>query len=172
MNECEWIICERTGRWAAAMRVTAARHAWMPGRAPRMYEVRSLEELADRLTARPVSLGLLEGHAANLGNVLRWLTDNSRRFPRAQFVALLDPTLGVRASSGGKLLHVDPHEVVDALFEAGAAEIAVSPRYLQHIFALADKHAAIVAGRERHSGHSESIAEWAWSLLPWQSDSA
>jgi hypothetical protein len=170
MNECDWIICERTGRWAAALRVGAARRSPTTVSAPRIHETRSLNELAERLYARPLSLTLLEVQTSNVGKLLHWLARNSPRFPRARFVALLDRMLTERTDSGGEQLSVESHDVVAALLESGAAEIADSPRRLRHILAFAEKHAASVRNLPRRSSEPQSIADWARSQLPWQPD--
>ena len=169
MNSCDWIICERTGRWAAALRVGFARRS-QTGPAPRIYESRSLDELAERLTARPRSLTLLEVHASNLAKLLQWLAQNSQQFPRARFVAVLDRMLAVRPDSSSEQSSVESQDVVAALLESGAAEIAVSPRRLQHIFVLADRHAASVSSLRRPPAEAQSITDCARSRLPWQTD--
>jgi hypothetical protein len=170
MNACDWIICERTGRWAAAMRVGAARRSSQTGPALRIYEVRSLDELAERLALRPLSLVLLEVHNSNLAKQLQWLAHNSQRFPRALFVALLDRMLTARLDSGSERSSGETLDVVSTLLESGAAEIAVSPRRLQHIFSLAGKHSAGVRPFRRPPIEAQSIMDWAHSQLPWQTD--
>ena len=169
MNSCDRIICERTGRWAAALRVGFARRS-QTGPAPRIHETRSLDELAERLTIRPGSLTLLEVHPLNLAKLLPWLAHNSQRFQWARFVALLDRMLSVRPDSSSEQSPVESQEVVAALLESGAAEIAVSPRCLQHIFVLADRHAASVSSFRRPPTEAKSISDWARSRLPWQTD--
>jgi hypothetical protein len=168
MSENDWIICERTGRWAAAMRVRAARRESTIGREPRIYEVRSLEELARQLEVRPASLALIEVHSSNLSDLLSWLAENSRQFTRAHFVALLDRSLCAAARYDDLRWPAEMNEVHGALLEAGAAEISDSPRRLQYVFAMAERHAAIVRSSLGASAHEQSIANWAWSQLPWQ----
>jgi hypothetical protein len=170
MSEIDFLVCERTGRWAAALRVGAARHDRISSREPRIYEARSLEELAERLEIRPLSLALLEVHLSTLGKLLPWLADHSPRFPRIRFVALLDDALGIAANRDIKQLSGPSQDVVAALLEAGAADFAHSPRRLQLVFALAERHANIVADANRQLNPVQSIADWAWSQLPWQTD--
>jgi hypothetical protein len=170
MTDFNWITCERTGRWAAALRVGAARHGPISGRQPGICEVRSQQELIERLEMRPQSLAFLEILPSNLGKLLPWLADNSRKFPRANFIALLDGTFGVAASPHSNRLQAVTHDIADVFLEAGAAEIADSPRRLQHIFALAERHAAIVGGSQSQADRAQSIADWAWSQLPWHAD--
>ena len=168
MNQCEWIVCERRGLWTAALRVARGRQASLSPHAPRIYEVRSLGELAERLTMRPVSLVLVEVHASNFGDVLRWLADSSRSFPQARFAALLDETVR-QPKSRGKNSPVATIDILASLYESGIADFADSPRRLHHVFALAEKHAAVIA--DARSDESQSITDWAWSQLPWQTDS-
>jgi hypothetical protein len=112
----------------------------------------------------------LEVHTSNLAKLLPWLAHNSQRFPRARFVALLDRMLAVRPGSSSEQSPVESLDVVAMLLESGAAEIAVSPRRLQHIFVLADRHSARVSSFRRPPAEAQSIAAWARSRLPWQTD--
>ncbi|HEY3395604.1 MAG TPA: hypothetical protein VGK58_23080 [Lacipirellulaceae bacterium] len=168
MSEIDLLVCERTGRWAAALRVGIARQARISSRQPRIYEARSLEELAEGLETRPLGLALLEVHLSTLGKLLSWLADRSLRFPKVRFVALLDHALGIAESREIKKRSGPSQDAVDALLEAGAADFAHSPRRLQHVFALAERQAAIAAGANRQPNPAQSIAGWAWSQLPWQ----
>ena len=153
MTRCEWILCERDGSWAAALRVTAARAADGFAVIPRLAEVRSLEELAARLQIRSDGLAMIEVRRATLRPVLAWLAEARNRYSAARFVALIERQL-------------DRQDVVDALLEAGSDDIACSPRHLQHLLSLAKQHAAIRSAMSRH----ESMAAWARSELPWQVD--
>jgi hypothetical protein len=170
MSQIDLLVCERTGRWAAALRVGVARQIRNSSREAQIYEARSLDELAERLATRTHSLALLEVHLSTLGKLLPWLADHSRRLPRIRFVALLDDALGIAANREIKQLSGPSQDVVAALLEAGAADFAHSPRRLQHVFALAERHAAIVADANRQPKPAQSIADWAWSQLPWQTD--
>jgi hypothetical protein len=170
MNENEWIVCERTSRWAAAIRVAAARQPSTAVSARRIYEVRTLDDLAEHLRVRPASLALVEVHTGNLGSVMLWVATCTQRFPRACFVGLFDGMTHLRSNSRS-VSASDAKDAIDALIEAGAAEIATSPRHLQHIFSLAAKHDAAVANSQQRSEEPPSIANWAWSLLPWKRSS-
>ncbi|HJQ79018.1 MAG TPA: hypothetical protein VJ828_03640 [Lacipirellulaceae bacterium] len=168
MSEIDLLVCERTGRWAAALRAGVARQARLNSREPRIHEARSLEEFAKRLETWPLGLALLEVHLTTLSKRLSWLADHSRRFPRIRFVALLDDALGFAASREIKRPSSPSQNVVAALLEAGAADFAHSPRRLKHVFALAERHAAIAADANPQPNPAQSIADWAWSQLPWQ----
>jgi hypothetical protein len=158
MKGRHWIICERTCRFASALRVAVDRTKVDPP--PRLIEVRSLSELAERLTARPGSLVLVEVAAANLADVLTFIADRTARDPDALFAALLD-----RDSFSADAAR---HDAIDALLEAGACEIASSPRNLLGILAVARRHAALNSKRLSQT-LDLPIDAWAWSLLPWQS---
>jgi hypothetical protein len=180
MNRCEWIVCERGNRWATAIRTAVARESVVAGFAEipilrelrlksgdfsyvsrlRLREVRSLAELARHFEARPQSFAMVEVHEANLANVLPWLAAASRQYPNGRFVALLDTSLASR--------QVERQDVVDALFEAGAVDVSVSPRHIQHILAFAERHAADIAERGRRAVDDLTLVEWAWSQVPWQ----
>jgi hypothetical protein len=64
----------------------------------------------------------------------------------------------------------ETEDVIAALLEAGAAEIAFSPRRLQHILVLAGTHAINVRNLSGQLDEAPSIADWARSRLPWQMD--
>jgi hypothetical protein len=117
---------------------------------------------------RPASLALMEVRARNLGSVLLWLADARHWFPQASFIALIDRTLCVPANRQRNASFGNTEFVVDSLLEAGATEVANSPRHLQHIFALAARHEIMVADSQRRSEEPATITDWAWSLLPWQ----
>jgi hypothetical protein len=179
MNRCEWIVCERGNRWATAIRTAIARESVVAEFAripvlrepalksgdfsyvtrPRIREVRSLVELAQQLEIRPDSFAMVETHEANLANVLAWVAAASRRYPDGRFAALVDTSLASQQTR---------QDVVDALVEAGAVEVAVSPRRLQNILAVAERHSADVAERIQPAAGDLSLVEWAWSRLPWQ----
>jgi hypothetical protein len=80
------IVCERTTRWAIALRAALAGP-------PRLVETRSLSQCAAELAQSPASLAAVETTGANLGLVLELLDHMSQRFPRARAVALIEPEL-------------------------------------------------------------------------------
>jgi hypothetical protein len=86
MSRVEWIVCERSGRWAAAVRAALGRSAWSSSAVPRVYEVRQLGELRERLAERPDGLALVEVQRENFGDVLTWLADAARENRSARFV--------------------------------------------------------------------------------------
>jgi hypothetical protein len=100
MSAVRLIVCEKTGRWAAA--VKAARPA------ARLAEVRSLTQCQRELDASPRSIAAVEVTAENLEIALGWLVQVSRRYPDVRLVALLTPGLAAAES---------------LLREAGAVEV-------------------------------------------------
>src|SRR4051812_24719457 len=109
MSSPRLIVCEQTGRWAAALqRETTGPHI-------RVVETRSRAECEERLVETPNSLVALEMTAANLDATLGWLADAGRRFPAARAIVLADRGL-------------EPYELLAR--EAGAIHFTTSPREL------------------------------------------
>ena len=168
MNRCDWIVCERTNRWAAALRVAVARQSQPFPAMPRLIEVRSLGELSQRLAASPAALACCEVHAGNLADSLRWIGDTRRCFPLARILALVDDSLRACAAANAEVSAVDRNLIVDALCEVGAIDVADSPRYLHHVLAVAKQHAAAPSPRNSYNS-DPPLLEWALEQLPWQS---
>jgi hypothetical protein len=168
MSGCEWIICEKSSRWAAALRMALERDVRPDRCEDRLHEVRSLAELSERLSERRVSLAAIEVRRANLGDVLKWLSTDSRRASRTRFVTLLDRSLQSDpweiAARGADVLR----DASDALREAGATDIVVSPRRLGPLIELGRRHAANMAQLHTPSDSELSFSAKAWASLPWQ----
>jgi hypothetical protein len=162
MNSVQWIIYESSTRWAAALR-TYFRRTLPPQPNPRIFESRRLRDVAERLRTNSASIVLLEIGHDNLAAILAWLAETSPKFPAVRFTALLDRSLVANP------LELD--DIIRALFEAGACEIARSPRHLTSIIALAQlrTHAETATGLTVSRGEVP-LREWAWSRLPWQAD--
>jgi hypothetical protein len=161
-----WIVCEQSGHWAAAMRTEFARSPSVPF-VPRLLEVRSLTELTERLVEQENCLGLIEVRHVNLAEVLKLLSGAAARRP-ARFVALLDRSLrqSSRANSTPRDMHVN--EIVDALWEAGAAEVIETPRHLSGLIAISKRVANADRPTSGRSVEGEPIEDWALSFIPWQ----
>jgi hypothetical protein len=168
MKPGPWIVCERTSHWAAGVRTTAARHATTVQPTTRIVEVRTLGELSQRLDEQPTSLALVEVNEGNLANVLAWLTDAQGTYPHARFVALLDNLLSAHEESWPVAQAGKGHDVISALLEAGAVDVADSPRHLHSFLAIAERHRALVATNKGPSAENLPLLEWARTLLPWQ----
>jgi len=139
MNVPRFIVCERTGAWASAIRRQLPEGF-------RLREVRSLAECVVELREASGSLLGLELTPQNIEAVLELVAGLGRRFPRARALVLADPQLaGYRALSA----------------EAGAIWFTCSPRELQGLRATASKHwSRLPEGRE-------SFAAQVWNELPW-----
>ena len=108
MSGPEWIVCESTSRWAAALRLATERDPRCRAGRVRLYETRQLPELTQRLTQQPHGFAVVEVREDSVGEVLGWLSWATGRFGGARCVALLDRSLASGES-----------DIVDALLEAG-----------------------------------------------------
>ncbi len=161
-----WIVCEVSGRWAAALRMAFARLP-VAQYAPRLYEVQSLAELTALMDEHRNGLGLIEVRRTNLAEVLEVLADEPfARFGR--FAALLDDNLWQANQDSAAILDSDKQQIIDLLWEAGAAEVVESPRHLRGLLALRECLEAVATRAAARSAESQDIADWAWSILPWQ----
>ena len=149
----KWIVCEQSGRWAAAMRVACAR---LPKAhpMPRLYEVRTLRELSTLPDEHGRDLALIEVGPGNLTEVLQLLV--RCRSQLSQFVALL----------GNPADQAQP--IAELLWEVGALEVVESPRQLGGLIALQNRLAAARGPSVGGVDERQSFADWAWSTLPWQ----
>lgn len=149
MSRIEWIVCERTSRWASALRISFA----ASGVPFRLREIRHLEELAAELAKRPACLAAIEFDRTNFAAALALLSVIRKKFPDTRTIALLDRSLASEFA-----------EVGNAAVEAGAAAVAASPRRLDAILALGERHAAT----ERTKGERMPLVARIWATLPWQ----
>jgi len=149
-----WVVCEQSGRWASALRFAIARRSNVR-LTPRLYEVRGLPELLLLLKDRSIELALVEVGRANLADVLELLARSSRN------VALLDQSICENNSA-------ERRAVSDALWEAGAVDVIESPRSLVRLFELGKRIGDLSVKSGHNSLERQPVAEWAWSLLPWQ----
>jgi hypothetical protein len=141
MSQCRFILCEKTSRWAVAVRrALGERGRWL-------VETRSLPQCGRELRTFPASLVTVEISESNLeaalGAVARW----SRRFPAARVIALLDASL----SAAEPLVR-----------EAGAIGVLASTRDAPTAAELFERHAALVPADDGPLEQS-ILAE-----LPWQ----
>jgi hypothetical protein len=127
MALARFVVCEKSGRWAVALRRELA------GRSVRVYESRSLPECRRELEESPASLVALEVSAANTVLLSDWIDRASREFPGARFVVVGDR---------------DAEAWEWRLREAGAIAAAFSPRRLAPIVRLVRRHLAAVPSEE------------------------
>jgi hypothetical protein len=156
---CEWIICERTGRWAAALRAALRRHPTQRFGNPRLHEVRSLDELSPFVDARPDAIAMLEVRRTDLAAAFGWLSTTNFNFPTTPCIALVD-----NEGFDDELRD----DLSAALWAAGAVEICHSPRQMHRVFAIGRRHADSRLRKSTNSEANQSISDWAWALLPWQ----
>lgn len=162
-----WLVCETTGRWAAALRLAIARREQdtspkLPARHVR--ELRSLSELEAVLQQGSSPHAFVEVRRENLGAVLDLLS--SHRHEGVQFIGLLDDSVG-HDSSNNSSIAGDQAPIIDVLFEAGAIDVIRTPRQIGRL---------LVATSYQYRGRSclgdaareYSITELAWNALPWQ----
>jgi hypothetical protein len=135
-----WLICEKTGSWAAALR-------WASDvGAPRLHETRSLVDCREELQRWPASFLVLEATSTGAESVVRLVDELKRSFSRSSAVVVAERQLA-------------PWEGL--LREAGAIEVVFSPRRLHLIAGLAARHLARIP-RPR-----QSLRRAIWSRLPW-----
>jgi hypothetical protein len=172
MTTTDWIVCERSTRWAAALRMTISSDSEQPAGSNTLREVRSIAELTGQLKSHPSSLVLIEVTQDNFDGVLNWLAATTRRANHTPAVALVSwPTDNrVRSSTDVKdRPSQDRDAMAAALREAGALDVIDSPRRLRPVLALGRRHAGRCSiGMDNRPDASPSFEDWAWSLLPWQ----
>ena len=117
------ITCERSGRWAAALRRELA------GGAVRVYETRSLAECWEALAEPPAAFVVVELTAAGVEELLRRMVRLGRDFPRARVAVVAD-----RPLAGYEWL----------LRSSGAVHFTCSPRQFGPMAQLACRHLAQV----------------------------
>jgi hypothetical protein len=161
----KWVVCEESGRWAAAIRVAFSR--WPKAHTtPRLYEARTLGELSSQSDEHGCDLALVEVDRWNLTHVLELL---ERRGPRAaQIVALLQDVGTQRHAAAAITGEPSMQAVADLLWEAGAVEIVESPRQMCRLSALHNRLAVAQGSIVRNFVEPQSFAERAWATLPWQ----
>ncbi len=140
VQTAQFIVCEKTGSWAAALR-------WHQGARPLpLQETRSLIDARATLLKSPASILALEVTAANAEGVLRLMLEARRLCPDAREIVLLTNEVGVFAP---------------LFWESGAVFVVLSPRRLDRVVRLVERH---LAGQE---APELSTRERVWARLPW-----
>ena len=134
------IVCERTGRWAVAMRRELAEAG------VRVWETRTAADCRDRLIESPASFVVVE-LGGNVAGLLRLLARLTRQFSAARLAVAAD-----HSHAGYEWL----------MREAGAVHFLCSPRQVGLLARLACRHLAQVPPP------SQSLAERIWMGLPWR----
>jgi hypothetical protein len=133
------IVCERTGRWAVALR-----REWA-GAGVRVWETRTLADCRNALVESPASFVVLELQG-NVAKLLRLMARQPRQFPAARLAVVAD-----REQAACEPL----------MREAGAVHFLSSPRRIGQLARLACRHLAQVPPPP------QSLTERIWSSLPW-----
>jgi|SRR5581483_1027201 len=121
MPACRFILCEKTSRWAAALRARLGRSI------PQLLVTCALPGCAEALAASPASFIAIEVTASNLESTLDFTCRISSHYPNAAVVALLS----------SEFLAAAP------LFrEAGAIDVVASALESPRIARLAQRHFA------------------------------
>ena len=134
------IICERSARWAVALRRPLARGGH------RIVETRSLDDCWREVVASPASLVGVEATTANLETLVPWMQRLTAAFPRVRVVVL-----GCRALESGQWL----------LRETGAVHVVFSPRQWQPVVRIAQRHLGPAPPPD------DSDRQRLWRRLPW-----
>lgn len=180
-----WVVCDRTGRWAAALRVAIARdgaYRTDESNSHRIKEIQGLAELnesldelgalrcASRLNGRSLLMRspvvLVEVGEESLADVLEFFS--ARHGDNLKFVAMMDERLE-KSTARVKTLIRKPDFTSDVLFEAGVVDVLKSPRQIARLFPLAARLVQAGSCFGKTTG-DDSIAEMAKLALPWQDD--
>ncbi len=134
------VACERTGRWALALRRELA------DTGIRVWETRSLDECGTLLGESPASFAVLELSETNIEKILDFIRDWKAEFPMFRFAVAADRDL-----ASYKWL----------MQEAGAVEFIYSVRKIGALARTACRHLAQVPPLP------QSLTERIWANLPW-----
>ena len=166
MKRAKWIVCERTNRWAAALRQAWDREYAAGDAPPRLVETRNLADAAAALESATDSFLAIEVRPQNLAEILPWLAKLSELYPQARLVALADASFNEPLDLDGDQ-NVHPFEFVSAaLCEAGAQHVARSPRSLGPVLQIAQRH--FQTQMPQNAAANSSPIERVWDSLPWQ----
>jgi hypothetical protein len=136
------IVCERSGRWAVALRCHLA------GAGVRVHESRTFSDCWELLREAPGSFLVVEVTAAETEGLLRRLARLHREFPLARLAVVAD-----RSQAGCQWL----------MREAGAVHFVCSPRQLGPLAGVVCRHLAQVPAPP------QTLSERIWASLPWKS---
>lgn len=135
------IVCEREGRWAAALRRETA------GTGVRIWETRSVPECCEEAAISPASFVVLEVQG-NLLEAMRFISWQRRAAPLVRWAATVSRELAACES---------------LLREAGAVHVVTSPRRLWLLVQTACRHL------ERFE-QPQSVTGDIWVSLSWAED--
>ena len=133
------IVCERSGRWAVALRRELAA-------AVRVRESRSLADCREMLAAAPASFVVVELTPGNAALLLRQMARFPGDFPLARLAVVADRSLA---------------DYEWLMREAGAVHFVCSPRQSGPLASLAARHLAQAPAPRL------SLTQHIWASLPW-----
>ncbi len=174
------IVCERTGRWAVALRRELA------ATGVRVWETRTLAGCREELEQSPASFVALEV-AGDLTGLLRFMVQQSRDFSAARLAAVADVDKGVRGQGSedhrrdaetqrekqsprlcaSAVIRSSPVAPLPSplswlVREAGAVHVVDSVRQVGLLARLACRHLAQVPPPQ------QTLTERIWAGLPWK----
>jgi len=144
-RKAELIVCERTGRWATALRRE------LGNRPIRVHETRSLTECWHLLAENPAGFAVVELADRVLDELLGRMSRLETDFPFVRVAVVADRALA---------------DYERLIREAGAVHFTCSPRLLRPLAELAARHLDQVPEPDR------SPAETIWSTLPWKAQAS
>jgi len=133
------VVCERTGRWAAALRCE------LSGAGLRVWETRSLADCGTLLAESPASFAVLELSERRIREILDFIRHWQAEFPLFRFAVVADRDL----ASYKWFMH-----------EAGAADFICSVRKIGAVTRTACRHLA------QSPPLPQSLTERIWANLP------
>lgn len=133
------IVCERTGRWAVALRRELA------DAGVRVWETRTLADCWNELVESPASFVVLE-LGGDVAELLRRIARQPSEFPMARLAVVADRSLAAYQW---------------LMREAGAVHFVCSPRRVGPLAQLACRHLLQVPPPQ------QSLTERIWASLPW-----
>lgn len=145
MQNSRFIICEKRGKWATALRKQVNGNG-NHGASLRVFETRSHQQCLAELSEDPNSFVGLELKDRNAPDVFDVINVIRSRFPGARVVVFGD----------AEMASVEPE-----IREAGAIHVAYSPRQLSTVAKLAERHAAQASPPEMN------LRQSVMARLPW-----
>ena len=136
----QFIICEKSGNWAAAFRWHRGSHALL------LHETRSLIDARAALASSPSSVIALETHSLNAEGVVHLTMESHRTWPNSRILILLAR---------------DVRSLDDLFWELGAALVVHSPRRVDRVVRFVER--CLVQPKSPDL----PTREWVWSRLPW-----
>jgi hypothetical protein len=134
------LACERSGRWAIALRRELA------DTGIRVWETRTLDDCASALRLSPASFAVLELDNTNIDGLVDSIKNWQEEFPLFRFAVAAD-----RGLASYKWL----------MYEVGAALFICSVRKTADLAQTACRHLAQVPALQ------QSLTERIWASLPW-----